>query len=121
MRLSNIEPKVDANMIADIDTNLTNLNREICAIVDRLAIQAEELAKAIKEESSTQLLTDTKNDDIRECENVTLSLEDELLSPTLDEDNDIMEYDKMSLIVEGEFKTRHWLRRMSLLLRKSRH
>ena len=49
MRLPNIEPKVDANMIADIDINSMNVGREMGAILDRMAIQFEELANAIKE------------------------------------------------------------------------
>ena len=53
---------------------------------------------------SRQLPSDIKNDNIRECENVTLSLGDELSSPTLDEDNAIIESDKMSLILKGEFQ-----------------
>ena len=96
MWLSNIEPKVDANMIADIDTNLTNLGREMGAILDRMTIQVEELVNAIKEQSSRQLLSDIKHDDIRECESVTLSLEEELSSLTL-------ECDKVPVILEGEF------------------
>ena len=64
MRLSNIEPKVDANMIADIDINYTNLNREMSVIMDRLTIQHEELEKVLREQSSRQLPSDTRNDDI---------------------------------------------------------
>ena len=52
MRLPNIEPKVDANMIPDIDINLTNLGKEMGAILDRMAIQVEELENTIKEQSS---------------------------------------------------------------------
>ena len=52
MRLPNIEPKVDANMIPDIDINLTNLGREMGDILDRMAIQVEELKNTIKEQSS---------------------------------------------------------------------
>ena len=114
---ANMETKMDANMIDNIETNYKNINRETGAILDRIAIQVEELVKAIKKKSSSKLPSDTKNDDIRKCENITLSLEDELSSPTLDEDKDIMECDKMSFILEGEFKTRHWLRRMSLPLK----
>ena len=51
MRLPNIEPKVDTNMIANIDNNMTKLGREMGAIIDRMAIQVEELANAIKEQS----------------------------------------------------------------------
>ena len=87
---------MDANMIADIDTNLTNLGREMGAILDRMTIQVEELVNAIKEQSSRQLLSDIKNDDIRECESVTLILEEELSSLTL-------ECDKVHVILEGEF------------------
>ena len=97
MRLPNIEPKVDANMIADIDINSMNVGREMGAILDRMAIQFEELANAIKEQSLRKLPSDIKNDDIRECESVTLSLEVELSSPTL-------EYDKVLVILEGEFQ-----------------
>ena len=104
MRWPNMETKMVAKMIANMDTNLKNLNREMYAIMERTAIQAEELAKVMNEKSSRQLPSDIKNDDIRECENETLILEDELSSPTLEEDKDIMECDKMPLILEGEFQ-----------------
>ena len=58
----------------------------------------------MKEQSSRQLPSDIKNDDIRESESISLSLEDELSSLTLDEDNITMKYDKMSLILEGELQ-----------------
>ena len=45
MQFPNIEPKVDANMIANIGTNSKNLNREMYAIMERVAIQVEELAR----------------------------------------------------------------------------
>ena len=51
-----------------------------------------------------QLPRDIKNKDIRESESISLSLEDELSSSTLDEDKIIMKYDKMSLILEGELQ-----------------
>ena len=38
-------------MIANIKTNFINISREMCAIMDRMTIQAEEIAKAIKEQS----------------------------------------------------------------------
>ena len=44
MRLPNIELKGDANIIADNDTNLTNIGREMGAILDRIEIQVKELA-----------------------------------------------------------------------------
>ena len=68
------------------------------AIMER----TEELARAIKEQSSREIRSNTKNDYIRKCESITSSLEDELSNPTLDEDKITMEYDKMSLIIEGE-------------------
>ena len=80
------------------------LSREMHAIMERTTIQAKELANILQEQSSRQLLRDIKNDDIRECESITLSLEEELSSPTLDEDKITMEYDKMSLILEGELQ-----------------
>ena len=61
-----------------MDTNSTNINRETGAIKDKIEIKVEELAIAIKEQSAGQLSSNIKSDDIRECENVTLSLEDEL-------------------------------------------
>ena len=99
---ANMETKMDANMIANSVTNYINNSKEMCAIMDSIAIQAEELTKVIKQQSFRQLLSDIKNDDIRECENVILSLEDELLSPTLDEDKEIMECEKIPLTLEGE-------------------
>ena len=71
------------------------------AILERKTIQAAELTKVEKEQSSRQLPNNTKNDYIRENESITLSLEDELSNPTLDEDEITMEYDKMSLILKG--------------------
>ena len=70
------------NMIASIVTNSTNLSRKMYAIMERKTIQDEELAKILKEQSSKQLLRDIKNNDIRECESITLKLEEELSSPT---------------------------------------
>ena len=93
MQWLNMETKMDAN----IGTNCININKEMCAIMDRIATQAEELEKVLKEQSSRQLPSDIKNDGIHECENVTLSLEDELSSLTL-------ECDKVPLILEGEFQ-----------------
>ena len=86
--LPNMETKMDANMIANIDTNFTNLGREMLAIMDRMAIHVEETTKAIKEQYSRKLPSDIKNDDIWYCESVTLGLEEELSSPTLVEDKD---------------------------------
>ena len=51
-------------MDANIDTNFTNLSREMCAIIDRMKINVEEIAKSIKEQSSRQLQSNIKNDDI---------------------------------------------------------
>ena len=104
MQLPNIEPKVDANMIANIDNNSKNLNREMYDIMERMAIQAEELEKLQKQQSSRQFLSNAKNDDIRESENVTLSLKDEFSNSELDEKKDIMECDIMPLVLEGELK-----------------
>ena len=103
MRLSIMETKMDANMIADMGTNSKNLNREMYAIMERTTRQAEELEKVIKEQSSRQLLSDIKND-IRDSESISLSLEDEFSSSILDEDKITMKYDKMSLILGGELQ-----------------
>ena len=100
MQLPIMETKMDANMIANIVTNSKNLNREMYAIMERTERQAEELEKLLKEQSSRQLPSDIKNYDIWESENITLSLYDESLSPTFDEDKDIMECDKMTLVLE---------------------
>ena len=118
MRLSNIKPKVDSNMITNIDINFTNLNKEMSAIMDRLAIQVDELEKVLREQSSRQLSSDTKNDDIRESENVTLSLEDELLSSILDEDKDIMECEKMPLVLERDFQAPSLVEKFELAIDK---
>ena len=90
---------MDANMIDNIGTNFKNLNREMYAIMERTERQAEELEKLLKEQSSRQLPSDIKNEAIWESENVTLSLEDESSSPILDEDKDIIECDKMTLVL----------------------
>ena len=92
-----MKTKMEANMIANIRINCININKEMYDIMDRIEIQDEELEKVLKELSSRQLPGDIKNDDIWECENVTLSLEDELSSSTL-------ECDKVPLILEGEFQ-----------------
>ena len=104
MWLPIMEPRVDANSIANIGTNLKTLNREMYAIMERTTRQAGELEKLLKEQSSRQLPSDIKNDAIWETENVILSLEDECSSSILDEDKDIIEYDKMTLILEEELK-----------------
>ena len=75
-----MKTKMDANMIANIGINCININKEMCDIMDRIAIQDEDLEKVLKEQSSRQLPGDIKNENIWECENVTLSLEDELSS-----------------------------------------
>ena len=49
---ANMETKMDTKMIADMVTNSTNLSREMYAIVERTTIQAKELAKILKEQSS---------------------------------------------------------------------
>ena len=95
--LSNIEPnmepnretKLDAKMMEDMNTNLTNLGREMGGMLDKIALHVEEIKRAIKERSSSQLLRNLKIDYIRESENATWSLKDELLNPTLKEDKDI--------------------------------
>ena len=74
------------------------------AIMEIMVRQAKELEKVIKEQSSRQLPSDTKNDDIREIESIPLRLEDESSNPALDEDKNIMECDKMPLILEGELQ-----------------
>ena len=58
----------------------------------------------MKEQSSKQLSSDTKNDDIRESESISLSLEDEFLNSALVENKDIMECDKIPLVLEGELQ-----------------
>ena len=104
MQLPSMEIKMDANMIANMSTNSKNLNREMYAIMERTTIQVEDLEKLQKEQSSRQLSSDTKNDAIRESESISLSLEEELSSPTLDEDKNVMECDKMPLVLEGELQ-----------------
>ena len=99
-----MEPRVDANLITNIGTNLQNLNRKMYAIMERTIRQAKELEKLLKEQSSRQLPSDIKNGSIWESENVTLSLEDECSSSILDEDKDIIECDKMTLVLEEELK-----------------
>ena len=49
MRFPNMETKMDAKRIANMDTNLKIVNSEMYAIMERTTIQAEELAKVIKE------------------------------------------------------------------------
>ena len=68
MRLPSMEPKMDANIIANMGTNSKNINREMYVIMERTTRQAKELEKLRKEQSSRQLPSNTKNDDIRENE-----------------------------------------------------
>ena len=104
LRFPIMETKMDASMIADMGTNSKNFSREMYAIMERTAIQAEELKKLLKEQLSRQLPSNIKNDAIWESENVTLSLEEELSGSTLDEDKNIMECYKMLLVLEGELQ-----------------
>ena len=85
---------MDADMIADMGTNSKNINREMYAIMERTIRKAEELEKLQKEQSSRQLSSNTKNDDIRENEIVNLSLEEEFSNPALDEDEGTVEFKK---------------------------
>ena len=76
-RLSNIEPnmetnretKLDAKMMEDKNTNSTNLGREMGGMLDKIALHVEEITRPIKEQSSSQLPRNLKNDYIRESEN----------------------------------------------------
>ena len=102
MRFPSTETKMDTTMIANMGTNSKDLNREMYAIMERTTRQAEELKKVIKEQSSRQLPSDTRNDDIRGIESIPLSLEDEFWNPTLDEDKNIC--DKMPLVLKGELQ-----------------
>ena len=104
IRFPSTETKMDATMIVDIGTNSKDLNREMYVIMERTARQAEELEIVLKEQSSRQLPSDTKNDDIRESESISLSLEDEFSNLALDENKDIMECDKIPLVFEGELQ-----------------
>ena len=88
MRFPILETKMDANMIANMVTRSTNLRRETNAIMERTSIQEKELENFLKEQSLRKLLRDIKNDDIRESESISLSIEEELSSPTLDEDKE---------------------------------
>ena len=92
---------MDAKMIADMVTSSKNLSREMYAIMERTIIQAEELENFLKEQSSRQLRSDTKNDDIHESESISLSVKDELSSPTLDEDKKIIECDNSPTLKSG--------------------
>ena len=104
MWLSIMETKMDANMIADMVTSSKNLRKETHAIMERTTIQVEELANILKEQSLRQLLRDIKNDDIRENERISLILEEEISSLTLDKDKNIIECDKMPLVLEEKLE-----------------
>ena len=95
---------MDANMIAAMGTNSKNINREMYAIMERSTIQAEELEKLQKEQSSRQLSSDTKNDTMWESESISLSLEEEISSPTLDDDKSIIGCEKLPLVLKGELQ-----------------
>ena len=100
MKILIIESKMDANMIANIGTNSKNINREMYAIMERTTRLGEELEKLQNEQSSRQIPSDTKNDAIRESEIISLSLEEELSSLTLDEDKNTIECEKMPLVLK---------------------
>ena len=119
MRLPIMEPKMDANVIANIGTNLKNLNREMYAIMERTAGQAKELEKLLKEQSSKKLPSDIKNDVIWESENITLSLEDESSNPTLDEDKDTIECEKMPLVLEEALENPMFVEKNELSIDKA--
>ena len=103
-RFPSTETKIDATMIAGMGIISKDLNREMYAIMERTIRQVEKLEKVIKEQSSRQLSNDTKNDDIEEIESIPLSIENEFLNPTLDEDKNIMKCDKMPLVIERELQ-----------------
>ena len=52
------------NMETNMDANFINQYSDMCATIDRLAIQVGELTKSIKEQSSRQIPSNIKNDDI---------------------------------------------------------
>ena len=62
------------------------------------------MEKLQKEQSSRQLSSDMKNDTIRESESISLSLEKELSSPTLDDDKSIKGCKKMPLVLKGDLQ-----------------
>ena len=118
MWLPIMEPRVDANLIANIGTNLKTLNRDMYAIMERTIRQAKELEKLLKEQYSRPLPSDIKNDSLWESENVTLSLEDECSSSILDEDKDIIECDKMTLVFEEELKNPTFVEKCNIKKKK---
>ena len=118
MRLSIMELKMDANMIADMGTISKNLNREMYAIMERTARQTKELEEVINQRSSRQLPSDIKNDEKRGSESISLCLEDEFLNWTLDENQEIMECDKMPLVLEGELQTSKLVEKNELAIDK---
>ena len=78
------------------------------------------MEKVIKEQSSKQLPNDTKNDDIRESESISLSLEDKFLNSTLVENKDIMECDKIPLVLEGELQEPTLVEKNELVIDKEK-
>ena len=69
-----METKINVNMIVDMGNYSKNINKEMYSIKERSQIQAEEMEKLQKEQSSRQLPSDTKNNVIRESESMSLSL-----------------------------------------------
>ena len=94
-------------MIENMGTNSKELNIEMYDIMERTKRQVEELEKVITKQSSRQLRSDVENDDIRESEGISLSLEDEFSNLALDENKDIMECDKYLWSLRENFKKRH--------------
>ena len=88
------------------------------AIMDRTTRKVEGLEKLQKEQSSRHLPSDTKNDDIRESENMPSSLEDEFSNLALDEDKKIMECHKMPLVLEGELQNLTFFEKKELAINK---
>ena len=116
MQFPIMETKMDANMIANIVTSSKNLRRETHAIMETIVIQAKELVNILKEQSSRKLPRDIKNDDIRESESISLSLKEELSSPTLDEDKNAIEYEKMPLALEGKLQDSTFIENNELVI-----
>ena len=59
---ANRETKLDAKMMEDMNTNLTNVGREMGGMLDKIELHVEKITRAIKEQSSSQLPSNLKND-----------------------------------------------------------
>ena len=70
--------------LSNLEANQANTNADL----KNVETQIRDLTLALEKQSSRPLLSDIEDEDMWECESVTLSFEEELLSQTLVEKKD---------------------------------